>query len=112
LLDGHLNRQKLDGLVMKPATASSLLDTIAAAFGHGNRTRRSDDTASQAPRLQAGARVLVVEDNPVNQIVTRECLRDAGARSLGGRGISVHVWHGRCVEWAWPRTTSLTNRSR
>jgi CheY-like chemotaxis protein/HPt (histidine-containing phosphotransfer) domain-containing protein len=76
LLDGDLDRQKLDGLVMKPATASSLLDTIGAAFGQG----AVDNAAPRVPQLKAGARVLVVEDNPVNQIVIRECLRDAGVK--------------------------------
>jgi two-component system sensor histidine kinase/response regulator len=80
LLDGDLNRQNLNGLVVKPATASSLLDTIVAVFHGGVGDGCRPDASLRVPRFKAGSQVLVVEDNPVNQIVIRECLRDAGVK--------------------------------
>nr|WP_297353952.1 response regulator [uncultured Caldimonas sp.] len=66
----------------KPAVPSSLLDACQVALGRSVRpVRRNEqaDAALQAHQAQLrGARVLVVEDNAVNQEIARELLSRAG----------------------------------
>jgi CheY-like chemotaxis protein len=75
----------------KPVTPSTLLDTCVAALAHtGPRAprglRREDALDAQRAGL-AGARILLVEDNPINQEVARELLEQAGMKvSLAGHG--------------------------
>ncbi len=73
----------IQDVLVKPVNASVLFDTTMGALGG----RRSDLAAgSQQPvggadeRLAAirGARILLVEDNDINQQVARELLEDAG----------------------------------
>ncbi len=72
----------INALLTKPISASALLDTIMDSFGHGSKFNASSDvqiTNKPEALLQIrGARVLVVEDNPLNQQVITELLRDAG----------------------------------
>jgi PAS domain S-box-containing protein len=80
----------LDGVVNKPFNASFLLETILDAVGASVASPELPD-ADEAPALQpgrlAGARVLVVEDNAMNQQVVRELLERAGAAvTLAGNG--------------------------
>ncbi len=69
---------RLDGVLIKPVSASALLDTIVATFGAEQqkttyqRPSRADYPAAVA-RI-AGAKVLLVEDNLINQQVAREIL--------------------------------------
>ena len=72
----------LDGFIIKPVTQSRLLDTIMQAFGkevdgpqHGARGGGSTPEALAAIR---GAKVLLVEDNEINQQVAQELLQGAG----------------------------------
>jgi two-component system, sensor histidine kinase and response regulator len=70
--------QGLDGCVSKPVSASTLMDAIATAFGAlaQDESRRTIDAAAAheaAPNLR-GKRVLLAEDNEVNQIVAVELL--------------------------------------
>ena len=69
----------LDGFLHKPVSASVLLDTVVGICGPRSRIEpiRRDRPANQ--RL-TGARILLVEDNPVNQEVASELLLNAGAR--------------------------------
>ncbi len=73
----------LGAILNKPVSASSLLDSIAAVFGkdlkQGRKARRHTDykAAEQAVR---GARLLLVEDNEVNQEVAQHILGGAGVR--------------------------------
>ena len=66
----------------KPAVPSSLLDACHGALGRSVRpVRRNEqaDAALQAHQAQLrGARVLVVEDNAINQEIARELLSRAG----------------------------------
>jgi CheY-like chemotaxis protein/HPt (histidine-containing phosphotransfer) domain-containing protein len=73
----------LDGVLVKPASPSSMLDTIMAARGAATRRSAADRTlrarTEGAVRVLSGARLLLVEDNAVNQEVALEILGDAGA---------------------------------
>jgi signal transduction histidine kinase/CheY-like chemotaxis protein len=79
------------GLLAKPVTPSGLLDACAGALGRA-RTAPSRDERRQE-RLQAlqaglaGARILLVEDNPLNQELARDLLNRAGiVISIAGDG--------------------------
>jgi two-component system sensor histidine kinase/response regulator len=101
LLMGDLERQKLNGLVLKPATASTLLETISSALGHAPHADEQADLVHRMPQVRAGARMLVVEDNLVNQIVARETLRAMGADvtvSSGGEGALERLGRGECFD--------------
>ena len=74
----------LDGFLVKPITATMLSQAVAAAI----QARCSDGEAPEpAPQRLADLRLLVVEDNPGNQQVTRELLELEGAHvTLAGDG--------------------------
>jgi CheY-like chemotaxis protein len=77
----------ISGFLTKPATHSTLLDALMLAMGHGvaSETRagnRQDETHSAIVKLR-GARVLLVEDNEINQELALEL--------LSSNGISVEV---------------------
>ncbi|MGM9483813.1 response regulator [Roseateles sp. NT4] len=74
----------LDGFLVKPVTAALLSQAVNAAI----QARCSDGaTPEPAPQRLAGLHLLVVEDNPGNQQVTRELLELEGAEiSLAGDG--------------------------
>ena len=73
----------LDAFLHKPVTPSLLLDTIVGLFGLQTHDRETLSLGSGAakelvtPNL-AGARVLLVEDNAINQEVAREWLESWG----------------------------------
>ena len=74
-----------DAVLLKPVTASSLLDTLHEALARREggaalapfEPFESDRLAPQ--RRIDGARLLLVEDNPLNQMVARGMLEAAGA---------------------------------
>ena len=69
-------------LLTKPVTASSLLSAIGEALGHVDRpaptAERRRQSTQDAMRQLAGARVLVAEDNELNQELAAALLEDAG----------------------------------
>jgi len=71
----------LDGMLGKPFNPSMLLEAMAQALG--GAAVRAFPAPDEAPALQpgrlAGAEILVVEDNYMNQTVVREILESAGA---------------------------------
>jgi signal transduction histidine kinase/DNA-binding response OmpR family regulator/HPt (histidine-containing phosphotransfer) domain-containing protein len=72
----------ISGILSKPVTPSALLDGIMLAMGREvSRTSRSSgqqrEIAADLARL-AGARVLLVEDNEINQELAMELLRTNG----------------------------------
>ncbi len=75
----------------KPVTPSSMLDSIQHAMNkHLTRPLRQDKTntrAEEAIRQLSGARVLIVEDNEVNQELAQELLTSNGIEvELAGNG--------------------------
>ena len=81
----------LAGVLVKPASPSTMLDTIMAARGAATR-RRSAAEAFPGRQESGGAalrgkRLLLVEDNEVNQEFALEILREAGAAvDVAGNG--------------------------
>ncbi len=73
--------EMLDAFLVKPVTPSMLFDAVAQATRGASVTveRRTEPRAGWNPRPLAGLRLLVVEDNPLNQQVARELLAHAGA---------------------------------
>ncbi|MGE0394353.1 MAG: response regulator, partial [Vicinamibacterales bacterium] len=71
---------RLDGFLIKPMTQSTMFDAIMAAFGKDAEPSPARATAAPVRSLDAirGARVLLVEDNEINQQVAREVLEQAG----------------------------------
>ncbi|MES2583524.1 MAG: PAS domain S-box protein [Pseudomonadota bacterium] len=73
---------KLDTVLTKPVTASTLLEAIGETLGKGLvvETRSSEKavTHNEAMAQLAGARVLLVEDNEMNQELALELLANAG----------------------------------
>ena len=71
---------QLDGFLTKPVSASCLLDAAMTAFGHEtslNSKESLTDLGKDAVKGIRGARLLLVEDNEVNQQVATELLEQA-----------------------------------
>jgi CheY-like chemotaxis protein len=70
------------GMLPKPVTPSGLLDACADALGHSrarpSRMEQRHELLQARQAGLAGARILLVEDNPVNQELARELLNRAG----------------------------------
>ena len=73
---------RIDGVLVKPVSPSTLLDGILKALGKeaGQRTlERGQRAAGMAPALSLrGTRLLLVEDNDLNQELALELLQNAG----------------------------------
>jgi signal transduction histidine kinase/DNA-binding response OmpR family regulator len=71
----------LDGFLIKPVNPSVMFNTIMEVFGqemeHGPRIRAGQDTSEAARNKIRGARILLVEDNEINQQVALEILTGA-----------------------------------
>jgi len=72
----------LAGVLNKPVTPSTLLDTFSRVLGQRQPTDTSEPRTQamlkQAQRQLAGARVLLVEDQPLNQELACDLLERAG----------------------------------
>jgi len=77
----YSSREGFDGYLSKPTTLSSLFDIIVTAFGtslvDGSAKTIQDLLADTISKIR-GCRVLVVEDNDLNQQIAYELLSDAG----------------------------------
>jgi signal transduction histidine kinase/CheY-like chemotaxis protein/CHASE3 domain sensor protein len=71
-------RLQLDGFLLKPVTKSMIVDTLVNVFADGTEDLRGAADDEQASRLR-GARILVTEDNEINQQIAVELLEGAGA---------------------------------
>lgn len=73
---------KIDGVLVKPVSPSTMLDSILNALGKEvtQKTRKHEKQANyqEAAKKVCGARILLVEDNPINQELAIELLQDAG----------------------------------
>ena len=72
----------LNGFLTKPMSPSTLFDAIMAAFGKGGVSTRKRSAAyeidTEALKNIQGAKILLVEDNEINQQVAQELLQNAG----------------------------------
>jgi two-component system sensor histidine kinase/response regulator len=72
----------LDGFLLKPVSPSLLFDAIMQAFGkeisEASRRARTKEQESETLQNIRGARILLVEDNEINQQVAKEILEGAG----------------------------------
>jgi len=78
----------LDGFLVKPVTASMMFDAVADARS-GNAAANALSLRRPATTQLTGLRLLVVEDNPLNQQVAFELLSNEGAEvsvASTGRG--------------------------
>jgi two-component system, sensor histidine kinase and response regulator len=85
----------IDGYLLKPVNSSLLYDTLVDLFGiaglgdRGSRIKKDDATVHDA----TGIRVLLVEDNEMNQQVATELLESAGAivtvANHGGEAVKI-----------------------
>jgi signal transduction histidine kinase/DNA-binding response OmpR family regulator/ligand-binding sensor domain-containing protein/HPt (histidine-containing phosphotransfer) domain-containing protein len=73
---------RVAGLLPKPVTPSGLLDACANALGRPragpSRNEQRQELLQTRQAGLAGARILLVEDNPINQELARELLNRAG----------------------------------
>jgi CheY-like chemotaxis protein len=72
----------LEGFLLKPVSQSVLFDAIIQAMGHevrkASRVDRKKEDKTEDLKAIYGARVLLVEDNEINQQVAKEILESAG----------------------------------
>jgi two-component system sensor histidine kinase/response regulator len=72
----------LEGFLLKPVNPSMLFDTIMLAFGEAvpetSQVALGHEQEAEALKHIRGARVLLVEDNEINQQVAKEILESAG----------------------------------
>ena len=71
-------RLQLDGFLVKPVTKSMIVDTLVNVFAHSEEETSKAWQDGQATRLR-GARILLTEDNEINQQIATELLEGAGA---------------------------------
>jgi two-component system sensor histidine kinase/response regulator len=71
-------RLQLDGFLVKPVTKSMIVDTLVNVFSPG-RDEVSAAVESEQPAKLRGARILLAEDNDINQQIAVELLEGAGA---------------------------------
>ena len=72
---------QIDGFLVKPVSHSTLLDAVIQALGKVPAPKRIDQKKNrdeEMARPLRGARILLVEDNEINQEVAREILEEAG----------------------------------
>ena len=91
-------------LLIKPVAPSTLLDALADVMGLGSQPRRLPltpmDSMAQLATAHAGAHLLLVEDNPINQDVALQLLIGAGLRvDLAGNGrLAVSLVQGKAYD--------------
>ena len=79
----EIRRMQFDGLLLKPVSQSLLFDAVLSAFGKQSSVSGHEEKDSLLPvgfDEIRGARILLVEDNEINQQVARELLEQEGLR--------------------------------
>jgi two-component system, sensor histidine kinase and response regulator len=85
----------IDAYLLKPVTPSTLYDTLVDLFGVADRRPGVPQITKSAatPHDATGIRILLVEDNEMNQQVATELLESAGAAvtiaNHGGEAVSI-----------------------
>jgi len=92
-----IEKASLDGFLIKPFTPSTLLDAIMGIFGSKNSLpllKKGDNKWNIAPPEEIrGAKILLVEDNEINQQVARELLEEAGITiTIANNGLEAVEW--------------------
>ena len=72
-------RLELDGFLVKPVTKSMLVDVLVNVFAEAGEAAAAGSDAGKDARLH-GARILLTEDNEINQQIATELLEGAGAQ--------------------------------
>ncbi len=73
-------RLDLDGFLIKPVTKSMVLDTLVNVFAEpGDGTAAAEAVTGEMEARLRGARILLTEDNEINQQIAVELLESAGA---------------------------------
>jgi len=85
----------IDGFLAKPVRSARLVEEIAAALRIGRAAEPHPLAAATLPRqMSPGSSVLIVEDNPVNQLVARRMLEKHGfcvdIAANGREGVEMH----------------------
>jgi signal transduction histidine kinase/CheY-like chemotaxis protein len=73
-------RLGIDGFLLKPVTKSMLVDTLVTLFAPGAAETAQAVAEDRHAAQLAGARILLAEDNEINQQIAVELLEGAGAR--------------------------------
>jgi two-component system, sensor histidine kinase and response regulator len=71
-------RLQLAGYLVKPVTRSMIVDTLVSIFADDGEAIAEIAQTNQCPRL-SGSRILLTEDNEINQQIAIELLESAGA---------------------------------
>ncbi len=71
-------KMAIDDILVKPATHSTLFNSLIGAFGGQKRILRKRSKNPKLPRNILGAQILLVEDHDINQQVARQILESAG----------------------------------
>ena len=72
-------RLHVDGFLEKPVTKSMLVDSLVNVFAASTHEGVAAATTQESPRLE-GMRILLTEDNEINQQIAVELLEGAGAK--------------------------------
>jgi PAS domain S-box-containing protein len=73
-------RLHVSGFLLKPVTKSMLVDTLVSIFAPKEAEDRRPSREVSKPERLRGVRVLLTEDNPINQQIAVELLESVGAR--------------------------------
>ncbi|MBF0186772.1 MAG: transporter substrate-binding domain-containing protein [Magnetococcales bacterium] len=76
----QIGKDQVEGYLSKPVTASTLMDAAMASMGRGDVQHdraRTTDLGVETVSAVAGANILLVEDNEINQQVAKELLEMA-----------------------------------
>ncbi len=98
-------QDRLDGFLVKPITASMLYDAVAEALAGSVSQTLPEQTSPPAAQPLLGMRLLVVEDNIINQQVAQEMLTNEGAAidlaengELGVEAVHRAIACGQCYD--------------
>ena len=73
-------RLEVSGFLLKPVTKSMLVDTLVSIFAPKEAEARRPTLEASKPERLRGVRVLLAEDNPINQQIAVELLESVGAK--------------------------------